>query len=199
MDLKIAKFDFQAYWRGLGRRDRIRLSLFAVCLVVFIPFVVWPAWILRPYHQIQMKELSARVNSAKAQIQQEPKLLAEQIAYDSLIKETQARLFTEKEIQGLLGVLADLAQKSKVVLLSSQPQTTASEEIPAPYGKKYHSLSYLLALEGGYHALSTFVSEVENHPKLIRVDDFSVTPREETPGVHVAELRLSVFQKREGT
>ena len=125
--------------------------------------------------------------------------MAEQIAYEAFIKETKDRLFTEKEIQGLLGVLADLAQKSKVVLLSSQPQSTASEEIPSPHDKKYHSLSYVLALEGGYHALSTFVSEVENYPKLIRVDDFSVTPREETPGVHGGELRLSVFQRREGT
>lgn len=207
MDVKIqgkplhqwTRADISAYVSGLDRKTRLRFLALGVGLFVFIPFVGWPAWVLRPLKQMQMKELSEKMVSAKIQIQQEPKMRAEQIAYETLVKETGARLFTEKEAEGLLGILADKAQKSKVVLLSSQPQSASHQEIPPPFDKKYQTFSYLLVLEGGFHSLASFVSEVESFPKVIRVDDFSVSPREETPAVLSGELKISVFQRREGS
>ncbi|GEM_PF-2367964 len=185
------------YFKSLDRRARIQLIMLAVGLVLFIPFVAWPAWIVQPFLRLRLTELRERVQSAKVHIQQEPKLLAEKIAHETFIRETQGRLFTEKEVQGILGTLTQIGQKSKVTLLSSQPQAESHQAIPEPHNKKYQSLSYLLSVEGSYHALASFVSEIENYPQVIRVDDFSISPREETPETHLGELKLSVFLKRE--
>lgn len=184
------------YFRGLDRKSRIRLGFAFLGGLFFFGFIFWPAWIVRPQIQSQTQALRNAVFSAEAQIRQEPKLLEEKKRLEAFIRETHHRLLTENDTQQLTGILTEMSERSRMVLLSSQPQTE-TQAIPAPFNQRYAVLSFVLAVEGGYHALASFISEVENHPKTLRVDEFSTTPREESPGILVGEIRLSAFFKKE--
>jgi len=189
--------DIVDYFRGLDRKKRIRLAAFGGGGAVFLVLIFWPAWVARLGVEARVRELRNGIDFAQSQIRLEPTLGEQKKQYVKFIEETRSELLTEEETQGLIGVLTELAEKSKASLLSTQPQTD-TPSLPAPFAGQYMPLSYLLVVEGGYHALATFVSEIENHPKILRVDEFSVTPREESPGVHVSEIRLSAFLVKEG-
>lgn len=189
--------EFLGYLRSLDRRSQLRLGLAVAGGLLFFLFVFWPAWITRPQIQNRIQVLQNAVLAAQAQIRQEPKLLEEQKELEAFIQAAHRGLLTENDTQGLTGILTEMSEKSHMALLSSQPQTEI-QAIPAPFDQKYAVLSFMLAVEGGYHALAGFISEVENYPKTLRVNEFSALPREEKPGVLVGEIRLSAFFKREG-
>lgn len=190
---KLTPREMKDYFQRFDAKQKRKILMFIGAGLVLIPFVIWPAWIVRWQNQAKIKSLDGQIKSAEIQIQLEPKLLAEETHYESFIEEAHARLFTDTELQRLLGILNELAQRSKVTILSSQPQANETFSIPEPYQKKYGARSYMIAVEGGYHALATFVSEIENYTKPIRVDQFSITIREETPENHLGEVLLSVF------
>ena len=183
--------------KKMERKTQIKIGFTALGIVILIPFFVWPAWVMRFQNDAQIEDLKLRISSAKAQILLEPKLLEEKKNYEAFIANTYSRLFTEGETQRLLGILTELGRKSKVALLSSQPTTDTPVPIPAPFDVKYRVLSYQISVEGDYHALATFVSEIENYPKNLRVDQFSITPQADKPLVHNTEIRLSVFLRKD--
>ena len=193
---RLALKEIKNYFLKIDSKTRFKILAALVGALVLGPFVIYPAWVTRWQNQEKIRNLHQQIGFAKLQIQSEPKLLEEERVYESFIQETRTHLFTEGEIQRLLGILTEIGQRSKVALLSSQPQVN-TPKIPDPFDKEYQAHSYVLTLEGGYHALAAFVSEIENYSKIIRVDQFLITEREETPGVQVGEIHLSVFLKKE--
>jgi len=188
------------YFQGLDRKIKIKLILIGLGIAVFIPFIFWPSWIARFQNEGQIRQLRHQIDSAQAQIRQEPQLLEQKKNYEAFIAETASHLFTQSDIQRLLGILNELGQRTKVKLLSSQPESESGVlKVPEPFNVKYMARSYLISVEGGYHALASFVSEIESYPKILRIEEFSITPNEETPESHTAEIRLSAFLERERT
>ncbi len=184
-------------FKKLDRKAKIKLVSWILGTVFFIIFILDPAWVQRPRIKREIKDLEGKIVSAERQIQLEPQLLADRKKYTAQIEKTMARLLTEGETQRLLGLLANIAEKSQMAVLSSQPQIDV-EKIPDPFNQKYLPLSYLITLEGGYHELAHFVSIVESHPKILRVNEFSIEAQEDKPRFHVGEMRLSAFFLREG-
>lgn len=183
----------------LDRKSQARILVIVAGMLGFGAFIFWPAWMERPQIEYQIYALQSQIQLSQAQIELEPKLLEEEKEYEAFVKTTQENLFTEEETQGLLGILAELGEKSRVKLLSSSPQRDdENKEVPDPL-KKYALITYLITVEGGYFDLAAFVKAIESHPKLIRVVELSITPQEEFPGRHIAELVLSVVLLQEGT
>ena len=189
--------EIAAYFLGLDKKAKIRLVGILLGSLIFMVFIAWPAWVIRPEVQGKIRGLKGNLAVAESRIRQEAKMAEEERQYDVFIRESLSRFFTESEAQGLIGVLTDLGEKSGVTLLSTQPQSE-SFAIPDPFKEKYTAASYVLALEGGFHAVATFVSELENYPKILRVDDLSLSPREEDPTALVGEVRLTAFLLKEG-
>ena len=179
-------------FRRLSRAAKIRLAVILGGSFLFFIFFVWPAWIERPHLQGQVKSLRSSLVLAESKIKLEPNLVKEKEQYDAFIHETESRFLTEGEAQSLLGVLTEMADKSGVKLLSTQPQTDVPI-IPDPFKDKYVPLTYLLAVEGGFHGLAAFISNVENYAKILRVEEFSAVPKEENPGALVGEVRLTAY------
>ena len=194
---KLSPRDIQKYFQRFDAKRKRQMLLVAGAGLILAPFVIWPAWIVRWQNQAKIKSLGEQIRSAETQIQLEPELLEREKSQESFIEETHSRLFTNVELQRLLGILNELAQRTKVVILSSQPQANETFQVPEPYQKKYRAHSYMIVIEGGYHALATFVSEIENYTKTIRVDQFSIMIKEETPGIHLGEVLLSIFIKKD--
>ena len=184
------------YFRGLDPKSKIRLAGISMGGLIFIVFIAWPAWFVRPQVQTQLQGLRGNLAMAEAKIRQEPKIAEEEKQCESFIQKSVSHFFTEADSQGLIGILTELGEKSGVTLLSTQPQSDSSV-IPDPFKERYAASSYVLALEGGFHAVATFVSELENYEKILRVEDLSLTPREEEPTTLVGELRLTAFLLKE--
>ena len=181
-----------ASFQRLDRTAKIRLAAIAGGSFLFFIFLVWPAWIERPHLQGQVKNLRSSLALAESKIKLEPNLIKEKERYDAFIHETASRFLTEQEAQSLLGIFTEMADKAGVKLLSTQPQTDVPI-IPDPFKDKYVPLTYLLAVEGGFHGLGTFISNVENYTKILRVEEFSAAPREENPSTLVGEIRLTAY------
>ncbi len=188
--------DLVAYFKKLDPKTRKKLALIFGGVCLFVAFIFWPAWIQRPLIGFRTKDLRSQIQLGKARIAQQPKLLAERKEHEAFVTDAQSRLLKSEEGEGIVGILASLADKSQATLVSTEPQSldqNASEKFPPPYDSKYRRISYLVTLEGGYHPLATFVSALENHPKIFRVSEFSITPKEESPKIHLAQVVISAF------
>lgn len=182
--------------RKLDRKSQAKLLGGSIGALLSVIFIFWPAWIQRPQIGAQSKSLRGQIEAAQTQVAHEPQILEERKRYEDFIRETHARLLTEGEIQTLLGLLAEMAEKSEVTLTGTYPEKEL-EQIPPPFDKKYTPISYTLTIEGGYHALAAFVSQIENYAKNLRVDSLSINSVEDRPLIHQGEVRLSAFSLHE--
>ena len=174
------------------RESLIKISAYVIGGLIFFIFIFWPAWIARPQVKGQITLLRSQIQSAQGQMMRENALLEEKKKYEELIKNVNSRLLHKRDAEGLLGILANLAKENRVNLLSSHPQDEAAE-FPPPFKEKYRVASYGMSLEGGYHALASFVSEIENYPAILRVDNFGILPQDEKPESHIAQIQVSGF------
>ena len=185
------------YFRQLDRKSQIRLGATSGLGIFFVFFIAWPAWVVRPQVESQIRGLRENLTLAESKIRLEPKILEEQRQYETFIQNAWGHLLTENEAQGLIGILNELGEKADVKLLSTQPQTDLPA-VPDVFKGKYVATSYVLAVEGGFHALASFVSEIENYSKILRVDELSISPREEETGSLVGEVRVTAFLLKQG-
>ncbi|MBI4115826.1 MAG: type 4a pilus biogenesis protein PilO [Candidatus Omnitrophica bacterium] len=188
--------DIVARFRKLDRKTKIRLLAICGGALLSIPFIFWPAWVGRIQLQGKITILRSQIELAKKQIAQEPKLLEEKKGYEITIKEVNSKLHTEKETHELLGFLDNLTEKTEVSILSSSPKENEIK-LAEPFNERYGTVSYSLNLEGGYHQLGSFVSEIENNSKILRVNELSILPREEIPATHMIQMEIAAFYQKE--
>lgn len=199
MNSRIGNFNLQKikeYFLRLDRKSRIQYLVYFFCGIFFIPFLFWPAWIQRPFLSSKLQNLRSQIRAAQNQIQLEPALLQQGKKYAEEIDFTQKRLFSHNELQGILGILSNLAERSHIKLVGSQPEEQKQSKIPTAYENKYVSASYIISVEGGYHSLATFVSEMENYRKILRIEELTISPQEGKSGVHLGEMRISAFSSQ---
>lgn len=181
-----------AYLKGMDRKTQIKFLIWVGGVGLFFVFIFFPAWIIRPQIDNQVEALRSQIQIVQGQIGQEPKLVEDKQKYETSLKRIRERLFNEDEMQRLLGLLAEMGQKSKVTLLSSKPDETAAK-LPVPFDQSYAVSSYFISVEGGYHDLADFVSKIENYQKLLKVEEYLISPQEKTPKTHLCELKISAF------
>ena len=188
------------FLRKLKPETRLRILSFVIGGAFSLIFVFWPAWVIRPQIQAEASGLLAQFRVAEAKIAQEPTLLKKREEEEAFIRSTQSRLLGDEGGERLVGILASIAEKSQVALVSTEPgeEQNDKQKLPPPFDKKYRKVSYLVTVEGGYHQLATFVGEVENYSQILRIDEFSVAPKEETPKTHLGQVLISAFTLRQG-
>lgn len=188
-------------YRKLDPRVRKRFLAGLIGGALLIIFVLWPAWVVRPQLHGEAETLKNQILLARGQIAQEPRLLEEKKASEALVAEVRSRLLRAEEGERFVGILAELAERNRVTLVSTEPEKKDEEggsPLPPPFGERYRQYSYRVTVEGGFHQLASLVSEIENHPKVLRVSEISISPREEDPRSQLAELLVSGFALQEG-
>ncbi len=197
MELTKIKNEILNYVQKLDKKVRIQLG--AGTLTVFLLFFVifWPAWFVRPSLKGKIQNMKTSLATAETKIRLEPQMLKEKKECATFLQGSASRFFTESEAQGLIGILTEIGEKNDVKFLSTKPEKSVGN-IPDAYKEKYIPLAYLVAVEGGFHSLGSFVSDIENYSKILRVDEFSVTPQEEEPHQLVGEIRVTGFLLKQG-
>ena len=189
------------YFGRLDRKSRLRLLSLIGGTVLFFFLIFCPAWFVRPHLQTQIRQFRNQIHLAQSRISQEPKLLEEKREHEAFVKDAQSRLFDEREGDRLVGILARMAEESQVALLSTEPQgreEAGNGKFPPPFDKKYRGFSYLITVEANYHQLATFVSQIENYSKILRITELSIVPKEETPKIHLGQILVSAFATQGG-
>lgn len=182
----------KATWLKIGVSAAIALALFG--------FLIWPAWFKRVQVHAQIRNLQARIHTLEIQKQRQPEWERNKTEYRDYIERTQMRLYQPGESALLLGEIAKLAEESGVAIIASRPRQETLE-FPSPFNKNYEAALYDFTVEGGYHALGTFVSKIEAYPRLLRIETFHIRPQDKMPERHLADLQLSVitYKKADGT
>lgn len=192
MELTKVKNDVLNHLQKLDKKERIKLGGAVMLGLLFIIFIFWPAWVLRPSVKGKIQGLKSSLAAAESKIRLEPKMLEEKKSHEAFLQNSISRFFTGPETQGLASVLTEMGEKNGVKLLSTQSEKDAGN-IPGDYRDKYSALTYLVAVEGGFHSLGSFMSDIENYKKFLRVDELSVTPQEDAPKQLVGEIRVTGF------
>ncbi len=164
--------------------------------VLFLYFMVWPAWFIRPGLRTKIKVLKGKMSTAETLLKKKPELLRRREEYLEFIGQVKTRVYGPGESSLLLGPISKLAEESLVTIAASQPKTVDGK-FPAPFDTQYEGTLYEFNVEGGYHELGRFVSLIESNTKLLRVQSFQLKPRDEDPKRHGASLTLSAVSQKQ--
>ena len=190
--------DITDFFHGLDRKSQIRLAVFTVGGLFLAVFILWPAWFARFQVENEILMLRSQIRTAQVKIAQIPKLAEEQKQHEAVVRECRSRLIKEGERESIVGIVAGIAKKSGVVLLSAEPQDLQDpgRKPSPPFDAQYLKITYRVTVEGGYYSLAEFVKEIESHPKILRVEELSIIPKEQTPKVHLGQILVSAFALR---
>ncbi len=195
--MKPIHLPFSAIIAFLKSVDKKTWKVVFLCAVVFllvVVFLVIPAWIVRPSLRRDIQSMEAQIRQIRDLNKKRPGWEVDRKVFTSLIESVRARVFTADDMGVLLGQVSKMASESRVDVITSQPLIEKTV-FAAPYHLKYQPSGYEFTVQGGYHDLGNLVSRIENHGKLLRIQNLKIVPAEKTPNRHIAELKLWAILK----
>ncbi len=186
-----------AFIKGFDRRTWVFISCGAFAFLFYIFFMFSPAWVKRPALNKKSVEVSNQLIRLRALVQKKPEYVRQKDEISVLISDFHLKLFKKDEVAFLLGNISKLAEQSQIELLASRP-LDKEESFPEPFSQKYKKHVYQLTIEGGYHAIAGFVSNLESYDRLFQIQSLTIMPQAKTPDKHVADLLLMAVSHNGG-
>jgi Tfp pilus assembly protein PilO len=165
-------------------------------IIVFV-LIIWPAWVIRLQVRSQIKNVKAKIQTLETLRLKKSEWIHHKTDFGRYVQGVKQKLYISGESSLLLGEISKLAKESAISIIASRPQD-APVKFPVPYHQRYEARYYDFVVEGGYHELGTFTSRIESYPKLLRIQKFQITPRDDKPTSHLAEIRLAVISMKNG-
>ncbi|MBI3314151.1 MAG: type 4a pilus biogenesis protein PilO [Candidatus Omnitrophica bacterium] len=185
------KEDIIDFFKKVDKKTWIKIGVIAgLGLIVFV-VVIWPAWFKRVQVHADIKNVKAKIESIELLRHKKSEWIHNKTDYGRYVQDVKQKLYTSGESSLLLGEVSKLAKDSGVSIIASSPQE-APVKFPEPFIQNYEARYYDFVIEGGYNALGKFASKIESYPKLLRIQRFHITPREDNPTSHLADIRLAV-------
>ena len=176
----------------------IREALLAA-LLLGLPLGAW--WfVFRPAND-QHSEVRKQVEAKQQKLRKLNRLvgtvgsLKEEIAsLEKAIAFFQSKLPSEKEIDKVLWETWRLAERNKLATKSIRTETRGPRST-SPYDTGSQSEQpIVIKLEGDFNGLYTFLQELENQPRIMRISRMKIVKAKKAPEGHVeASLDVSVF------
>lgn len=192
--------DFIEFGKKIDKKTWIKIGAGSVGTVVFIFFIVWPAWINRIGLKSKIAEIEGQIRQVETLQIRKPVLIKTKEDSIKFIKNVKESLFQAEETSLLLGAISKLADESKVSIIASSPKDFL-DKFPEPFNQQYQASLYDFSIEGGYHEIGNFISRIESNPKLLRIQEFSLRPSQENEKMHLANMTISAvsFKVQEPT
>lgn len=175
--------------KGIDKKTWLVVISGAAGILLLLVFLILPAWIERPLLRRDLQSMESQIRQVEALSKKRSGWEENQSAYGAVIVKAEDRLFTSEAMGLILGQISKMASESRVDVIASKPFVEKST-FPAPFAAKYHPKGYEFTVQGGYHDLARFVSLVESHPKLLRIQSLQVRPSEKETERHFASIRL---------
>jgi Tfp pilus assembly protein PilO len=183
-----------AFLKNVDKKVWVVGSLCAIGFLLVVVFLVIPAWIERPMLRRDIQSMETQIRQVNDLNKKRPEWEENQKVFGSLIESTRSRVFTVEEMDMLLGSASKMASESRVEVLASKP-LIEKIAFAAPYHLIYQPRGYEFTVQGGYHDLGNFVSRIESHTKLLRIQSLEIVPDKKTPERQIAVLKLWAILK----
>jgi Tfp pilus assembly protein PilO len=183
-----------AFLKSVDKKVWVAGVLCTIGFFLVVVFLVIPAWIERPMLRRDIQSMETQIRQVNDLNKKRPEWEENQKVFGSLIESTRARVFTDEEMDMLLGSTSKMASESRVEVLASKP-LTEKVAFAAPYHLIYQPRGYEFTVQGGYHDLGNLMSRIESHGKLLRIQSLEIVPDKKTPERHIAELKLWAILK----
>ena len=142
-----------------------------VFLVVFFVFVLGP--LVEKINKVQQKMRASELEvkeSLRVQVQKE-EIIEEYKKYESYLK--QAGISERERIGNFLKELERISQEANLSVISLNPSEVVEEAQSVVYSADFKA-------EGGMEEVLFFFNKIQESKLLIRVDDFSLSPKDKT-------------------
>lgn len=173
------------------RRFLIRIAVNVAVFFVLVFAFILPALSSRANFKKQLSKVKAEIKTAQHNIADLPKLKTDEKIYLKDIEEIKKLLYTESELDSLIGAVSEMARESNVLIAASEPENYP-EELPKDFERFYKVSVYRLECEADYHSLGVFISKLEACEKPLKVMRLTISPLEGARK-NRAELTLAVF------
>ncbi|MBI3306216.1 MAG: type 4a pilus biogenesis protein PilO [Candidatus Omnitrophica bacterium] len=190
--------DIIDFFRKADKKVWIKFAAIGAAVFLVLILIIWPAWFKRLGIRDEIKNTKAKIQTLETLRIKKSEWIHNKTDYAHYVAGIKQRLYTSSESSLLLGEISKLAKESNVVIIASRPQDV-SAKFPAPYDQNYESRYYNFVVEGGYHELGALMSRIESYPKLLRIQKFKITPRDDKPASHLAEIQLAVIAVKKGS
>ncbi len=183
--------------KKVDKKTWIKIGAGATIFFAVAYLFIIPAWIKRLEVKAKIKDLENKMQITQNLLRKQPILLKDKEKFLGLANEVKGRLYQPGEASLLLGLVSKFAEESKVSVVASTPKPFDGK-FPPPFDAQYEASLYDFTVEGGYHDLATFISRIESHTKVLRVQRYNLRPQEDKPLTHLADVSLSAVSVKKG-
>jgi len=170
------------FWKKRSKKEKLFFCIAALFLLLtIIDFgIIQPISYKLTSLNKEIQEKKIAVRNALHILSQEKRIIKEKEIYDKYFSGAKSE---DEEILSILKEIGRLAEKTSVYLQEVQPRGLTQEQ---PFSKYKVNIS----CEGQMSQITSFIYELENSSKLMRIEDFNLAPK--SPNSSVAVCRMTV-------
>ncbi len=147
------------------------IMLAAAFVFVYFKLLMGPIQIKNNDALTKLQQVENRLNEMKRRAVELPKLQAEMKLLQMEVAELEKKLPREKELPGLLRTFTKTAQRYSLRISNFNPMPVVSQA-------NYNEVPFQVTLQGTYHSLAFFLSELGQQPRVLNAKNivFSINP-----------------------
>lgn len=154
--------------------------------------------------QDELAAITAKVDDAKRKDAEIKDIVKENDSLKDDIAKKQQRIpdLSRAEYDAFANLLDDLRKQAGVSVSSGRwVQATKAQQVPGRLPRNYpvniHKVQYDLAVSGGFFQLLKFINLLEQHPRFMNVESFTITPatgvEKLAPGAMRRDMKLTLY------
>lgn len=175
-------------------------AMLAIALAILVMIALDVYVILRPQISRIMVVLSQRgrvaldLRMARSDVSNIGRYKSDIEAYKEKVDLYEKRLPAEAEIPGLLEDLSVMAKRSGITIVGITPVPKAPvKEEKAEKERIYQEFPILISAKSGYHELGSFLNDMENAARFMKVVDIEIRTNKSTPKKHDVDLIVCTY------
>jgi type IV pilus assembly protein PilO len=159
-------------------------------LLLFVYFLLMPQ--LTKLGTLVGKASKAKLEfrSAKVSISNIDKFKSDISKFSAKIDLYEKKLPAEQEMPSLLEELNSMAKKSNLDIISITPSAPRAE---GALKAAYQEFQIKIIARCGYHELGSFLTDLENTDRFMKLVDINIKANENTPKMHSVELMVATY------
>lgn len=193
---EIKSLDVAAWIKGLSPASKIKLGVGVCFFAAFCAGVAYPAWFAAGEVKQNISDLEGQIARVESLKKNEKTWLKQRKELSDYIKQVRGKLFLPGETSLLLGRVAELADRNKVLVVASKP-SDEKLRFPDPYEAQLKAERYDFVFEGGYHDIGRFIADLEAYPKFLKIQLFEMKPNAANASRHAAALTIIAVSLKE--
>ncbi len=149
----------------------------AVCIALVVMYVYKPTLKKIEVIQVELQEKESKLREAESISKRLDQLKRDLAAVEVAVKEAERQLPRDKEVPGLLRIVAKLAEQVKINVSNFTPMGVQSQAY-------FNEVPFNLSVTANYHNLGLFFAEIAQVERIMNVRNLSMnvkTPTLEDP------------------